>query len=531
MVDTKPADGSWEGSRLGSVPLGLLVVLRIAIGWHFLYEGIVKLVDPRWTSAPFLAESRWLLSGVFQAIVENPLALRTVDFLNIWGLILIGLGLILGCLTRFAVVSGILLLGLYYVANPPLIATSSGFTEGNYLVVDKNLVELLALLVLAFVPTGHYVGLDRLIALIRRSRSEESTLSQKVGSTDQDTTTPAPPASQQPISLARREWIRNLAGVPALGGLAYAVVRKQGWESWEERHLLAAQDLDAVSSATMKTFQYASLKDLKGQLPLGQIGDLELSRMFLGGNLMGGWAHARDLIYVSKLVKTYHTDEKIFDTFRIAERCGLNTILTNPILCRVISKYWRQKGGKIQFISDCAYKNDLMTGIKMSVDTGAHSCYVQGGVADRLVEQGKVDEIGKAVDFIRQNGVPAGIGAHKLETVQACVDDGLRPDYWVKTLHHCQYWSARPDEAEHDNIWCTHPDETIAYMAEREEPWIAFKVLAAGAIPPDVGFRYALENGADFICVGMYDFQIVEDTNIAYDLLKEGIERSRPWQA
>jgi hypothetical protein len=280
----------------------------------------------------------------------------------------------------------------------------------------------------------------------------------------------------------------------------------------------------------MKTFQFSSLKDLKGQIPKGQIGELELSRIFLGGNLMGGWAHARDLIYVSKLVKTYHNDQKVFDTFQLAERCGMNTILTNPVLARVINKYWRVEQGNIQFISDCAYKNDLITGIKMSIDGGAHACYVQGGIADALVKQGKVEEIGKALEFIRQNNVPGGIGAHELDTVKACVDLGLKPDFWVKTLHRTDYWSSDPVN-QNDNIWCTNPEETAEYMKQIEEPWIAFKILAAGALTPEVGFKYAFENGADFICVGMYDFQIVDDANIALDVLAENLNRQRPWRA
>ncbi|MBA7592229.1 hypothetical protein ES708_34407 [subsurface metagenome] len=147
-----------------------------------------------------------------------------------------------------------------------------------------------------------------------------------------------------------------------------------------------------------------------------------------------------------------------------------------------------------------------------------------------MVSEGKVEEIGKALDFIRQNGLPAGIGAHKLETVQECVKAGLKPDYWVKTLHHTNYWSAKPEE-ELDNIWCTNPVETIAFMNDLEEPWIAYKILAAGAIDPNEGFPYAFKNGADFICVGMYDFQIVDDVNIALEVLNGDLERKRPWQA
>ena len=114
--------------------------------------------------------------------------------------------------------------------------------------------------------------------------------------------------------------------------------------------------------------------------------------------------------------------------------------------------------------------------------------------------------------------------------LEACVEAGLRPDFWMKTLHTTDYWSATPTR-EHNNIWCTHPEETIAYMKDLEEPWIAFKVLAAGALKPEEAFRFAYRNGADFLCVGMYDFQIVDDVNLALDVLAGEVPRERPWRA
>jgi hypothetical protein len=57
---------------------------------------------------------------------------------------------------------------------------------------------------------------------------------------------------------------------------------------------------------------------------------------------------------------------------------------------------------------------------------------------------------------------------------------------------------------------------------------MGFKVLAAGALEPKDGFKWAFENGADFICVGMFDFQVVEDVNIALDTLNN-LNRTRPW--
>jgi thiosulfate dehydrogenase [quinone] large subunit len=136
----------------------------VLVGWHFLYEGLVKLLNPDWTAAEFLAQSQGIFAGAFHWLAAEPLRLEAVDAFNRWGLVLIGLGLIAGLLTRTATLAGMLLLALYYACQPPLPhLTSSVPTEGAYLVVNKVLIELAALWVLLALPTGSLVGLDRLL--------------------------------------------------------------------------------------------------------------------------------------------------------------------------------------------------------------------------------------------------------------------------------------------------------------------------------------------------------------------------------
>lgn len=156
-----PHPDLWRYTR---IKLWVLVLLRVAIGWHFLYEGIAKLLNPYWTSAGFLLESKGPLAGLFHGMAANPTTLRIVDALNTWGLIAIGLCLMAGLLTRLASLAGMVLLALYYICTPPFIGyTYSAPSEGAYLFVNKNVIEFLALGVLILFPTGKIIGLDGLI--------------------------------------------------------------------------------------------------------------------------------------------------------------------------------------------------------------------------------------------------------------------------------------------------------------------------------------------------------------------------------
>jgi len=139
-----------------------LVFLRLAIGWHFLYEGLVKLANPNWTSAGYLLDSAGFMKPLFISLATNPGVLKVVDILNVWGLILIGIGLILGAFTRVAVVSGIVLMIFYYLSHPPFVGMKYALpSDGSYLVVNKMVIEALALLVLLVFPTWKEWGVDR----------------------------------------------------------------------------------------------------------------------------------------------------------------------------------------------------------------------------------------------------------------------------------------------------------------------------------------------------------------------------------
>ncbi|MDD4870251.1 MAG: hypothetical protein PHR77_06790 [Kiritimatiellae bacterium] len=332
-----------------------------------------------------------------------------------------------------------------------------------------------------------------------------------------------------PKNINRRSFMKHSL---VAGGTALAL------HSFEEKVLSA--EIDSAKKAGTAAPSVSSVN-----IPKGKIKDLEISRVICGGNLIGGWAHSRDLMYVSPLIKAYHTDEKVLETFKLAEQRGINTFLTNPITSQVISKY-RKEGGKLLWISDGGSSKEA---VKRSLDGGADAVYFHGGVCDSLVQKGQMKVIEETLSFMKDQMIPCGIGAHCLESVRKCVEAGFDPDFWVKTLHKDTYWSATPEQnrkpfdeingakkehdGPHDNMFCINAKETIEFMATLKKPWIAFKTLAAGAIHPRDSFQWCFENGADFICVGMFDFQVVEDTDIAEKALKTVVQkgRARPWMA
>jgi thiosulfate dehydrogenase [quinone] large subunit len=150
------------GGPYGTFQLTALVSLRILIGWHFFYEGLAKITNPYWTSAGYLTESQGWFSGFFESLSASPGTLTVVDTLNQWGLLLIGLALILGVFVRTASWAGVAILALYYLAAPPFPGMEYAIpAEGSYLIVNKLLIELAAFLVILGFPTAHLFGLEQ----------------------------------------------------------------------------------------------------------------------------------------------------------------------------------------------------------------------------------------------------------------------------------------------------------------------------------------------------------------------------------
>lgn len=287
------------------------------------------------------------------------------------------------------------------------------------------------------------------------------------------------------------------------------------------------------------------LSQVPGQLPKGKIGDLEISRLILGTNHVTFFMHSRDLRYVNDLSRHYNTDEKIIETFAAAEANGVTAFMTHqdPKIAKLFRQY-RDRGGKLKWIvapwSDAegrvADPPSYRRAVPQLVDSGVDALYVPGMITGPLVKQGKGAQIGEMLGVIKATGLPVGVACHELAVVQFCEKEKLPLDFYVKTLHHLKYPTApkpeamKTEHAEMPGYWCNNPEETAEFMKDVAKPWIAFKVMAAGAIPPRDGFNYAFSHGGDFILAGMFDFQIAEDAQITRDAFAANKNRPRPWR-
>jgi hypothetical protein len=326
--------------------------------------------------------------------------------------------------------------------------------------------------------------------------------------------------------------------------------RRQALKSIAALPLMGAAGREIFSGQMNPTLQMktATPEQVRGTLPKGRLGKFEISRLIMGTNPINGYAHSRDLGYVGSLFKAYNTEKKVFETLMIAEQAGINCIGSGFLSLPLLSKYKKETGSKIIVIGQVGLNRDtknIFEQFDQAIGIGVDVIQLHGEWCDRLVVEKRFDDIAKLIDYVRKQGMLAGMGAHTADAQKACAEKGIIPDYYMVTMHHSNYWSAHPMENRvlyesigtkqedhnkwHDNCFCTFPDRTVDFVSKATVPVVAFKVMAAGAILPEDGIRWAFENGADFVTAGMFDFQVIGDVNITLDILNNLPGRQRKW--
>lgn len=349
--------------------------------------------------------------------------------------------------------------------------------------------------------------------------------------------------------IKRRSLIKKMAALPVVYGLS-------------KLDFYASASPITNSGEYISSENMALLQDIKGPLPKGKFWNWEISRLIIGCNPMGGWSHARDLSYVGTLSRKWHTNDKMKETWAIAEKAGINFANLVAFQYPLFEEFKKETGSKMLSVSQCSIgrEDDRLLPLKEAVDGGVDCIYIQGENTDGLAQNKQLDCLHDAYEYVRSQNMPFGIGAHSLQTIKDTIELGIKADFYYKTFHHDRYWSATPKENRveypqrnifaarpagasggqqvftypdhdqyNDNMWDMFNDQTIEFFKTIKVPLFGFKVLAAGAIRPADGIRWAFENGSDFVCLGMYDFQIVDDVNTTIDILSTLGKRDRPW--
>ncbi len=268
--------------------------------------------------------------------------------------------------------------------------------EGHYLIVNKQLIEAAILVLFVFLPREFFWGIDRLVSRFRKKLAFGK---------EKDKSADVESSSDSETSLERRELLKDLIALPFIGGFAWMASRKKKWESFEEASLISNPSrVNAISGATARA-EFTGLDQLRKKVPMGKIKGYEVSRLICGGNLISGYAHSRDLIYVSQLVQSYFSDEKVLETFKLCEAVGINTMIVrvdNNTL-KVLEKY-RKRGGTMQWIAQCKVTDDdIKSDFDAAVANGAIGIYLHGGVGDSYVRNNNVAHLMKCVEHMKKH--------------------------------------------------------------------------------------------------------------------------------
>ena len=252
-----------------------------------------------------------------------------------------------------------------------------------------------------------------------------------------------------------------------------------------------------------------------------KIRDHEITRLICAGNPFGGYAHAGEFKYVNQLALRYFTPEKIAETLHLCLQHGVNTTLTSvlPHVIEGIELSGELAGERIQWIAqippdrstDGDYIKYAEHHIRLAAEHRAICAFVQGGQTQKLLEAGQEDLLRRFIGLIREMGMAPGVCAHVPWCIEKAEELQLGAEFYMLTLNKVGYV-------------CDDPEAAKRTMRSIDKPFIAFKVLGAARDDPESGFKHALDAGADFLAVGMYDWQVKQNAELVGRLTGERAE-------
>ena len=432
-----------------------LTLLRVAIGWHFLYEGCWKLMQEEgWSCASYLSAAQGPIAPLFKWMASQGWIVATGNWAVQLGLVAIGLALISGILARVASLFGIALMAMFYCCQPPEpFATAMSGADGRFFILERNAIEALGLALIAVMPCW-------------------------------------------------RGFLRTLLPgavvLAAFGGCFWAHYKAGGFKK-----------VEAVTSATVKVHEFVALAALKTPISeKAEIGGVKFSRLALGGDLIAGRSHARDLIWTDEFMLRYNSGVTLGRTVRYCLHCGIDSAFAEPKVLEKMNQEAKAVRGELKFFANCADAND----VALAVSGGAKGAYLRPETADAFAKKGDAEGLKAIFGVLKGAKLPVGIGAEDVATVKFCVANGVVPDFWVLAFHSLDYPAARM-ETRCNNIWCVDPEAAAAYMKTRPEPWVAIRVLAGGAIDPVKAYKFAKDHGAAAVAIDLLDYRIVETVN------------------
>lgn len=243
---------------------------------------------------------------------------------------------------------------------------------------------------------------------------------------------------------------------------------------------------------------------------------MKVTRLILGANPFAGYSHqgkARN-----EEMKSYHTVDRIIETWRRAEAAGINTMVTNnetPHVFEAVSKYLRE-GGRLQWIPqmNCRLKPDVPSAIDEAIDLGAKAMFFHGTFLDRAYASRDATELRSWCEYAQGKGVAAGIACHIPEAHLWAYKLGFADFHKV-----CFFNCGSVHKGKGERFFLADAIEAARCVQEIKKPCIAYKIMAAGRIEARMAFEYAFEciKPGDMVNVGMHrgDKDDIVEENVA----------------